>query len=166
MTISSPPTTPGKGITGDIFAIELAALAREIAMDILPIDQILQLHKMSDEEWQQIQENPRFKSMLADMVREWNATTSTRDRVRAKASTGLESVLETYIRAIADDSVSLAQRVEAGKFLARLGELDGQKEILSGGGVGGFSISINLGSAQPVQVTAQPGQIIEGEIVD
>lgn len=164
MTISS--NTPAH-LTGDLFAVEFAALAREIAMDILPMDQILELHRLTELEWQQIQDNPRFKSMLSDMMREWNATTSTRDRVRAKASTGLESILEVYVRAILDDKIPLTQRVEAGKFLARLGELDGQKDIMGGGGVGGFSISINFSAdARPVTVEAKPGQIIEGERVD
>jgi hypothetical protein len=162
MTIAQRNNTP---FTGELFAVEFAALAREIAMDILPIDQILELHRLTDTEWQEIQENPRFKSMLVDMMREWAATTSTRDRVRIKAGTGLESVLEVYIRAINDDKIPLTQRVEAGKFLARLGELDGNKELQGGGGVGGFSISINLG-AQPVQVTARPNQIIEGELAE
>lgn len=157
-------TTPAN--PGEVFAVELAALAREIAMDILPVEQILELHRIGDEEWEKIQANPRFKEMLKDMIREWNATTSTRDRVRAKASTGLESVLEIYIRAIADDAIPLTQRTEAGKFLARLGELDGQKEIQGGGGVSGFKISINIGAVDPVQITAQPHQIIEGERVD
>lgn len=160
MTIS--PNAPS-----EFFAIEFAALAREIAMDILPLQEILQLHQLKEDEWQSIQDNPRFKSMLGDMVREWNATTTTRDRVRAKSSTGLESVLEVYIRAIQDDKIPLTQRVEAGKFLARLGELDGQKDMIGGGGVGGFSISINFNAdAKPVHVEAKPGQIIEGERVD
>lgn len=164
MTISSKSTAVSDG---DFFAIEFAALAREIAMDILPLNQILELHRLGDVEWQQIQENPRFKVMLADMVREWNATTSTRDRVRAKASTGLESVLEVYVRAIVDEKIPLTQRTDAGRFLARLGELDGQKDILGGGGGGGFSISINFNAdAKPVTVEAKPGQIIEGERVD
>ena len=46
--------------------------------------------------------------------------------MRIKAATGLESQLEIYIRDIADPTIPLTQRVEAGKFLARLGELDGQ----------------------------------------
>lgn len=162
MTIT--PQKPAH-LTGELFAVEFAALAREIAMDILPIDQILQLHRMTDEEWLLIQSNPRFQAMLLEKIREWNAAASTRDRVKIKAATGLEAVVEIYIREIANGNIPLNQRVEAGKFLARLGELDGAKEILGGGGGGGFSISINIGD-QPVQVTAKPHQIIEGELAE
>ena len=127
----------------EIFAVDLAALAREIAMDIYPLAQIIELHRLNDEEWQRIQENPKFKAMLNEMVTDWNSTASTKERVKLKSATGLESILEVYIRDIADPDIPLAQRVEAGKFLARLGEMDGQ-HIGSGGG-GGFSITLNIG---------------------
>ena len=126
----------------ELFAVDFAALAREIAMDILPLNDILRLHQLDDTEWGRIQEHPKFVDILGQMVTEWNATKSVRDRVRTKAATGLESQLEVYIRDIGDTAIPLAQRVEAGKFLARLGELDSQ---LQGSGGGAFSITFNIG---------------------
>lgn len=134
----------------EIFAVDFAALAREIAMDIMPLGDILNLHQLGDEQWQTIQENPKFQQMLGELIGEWNATKSTKDRVKIKAATGLESILEVYIRDINDPAIPLAQRVEAGKFLARLGELDGNPNILAGGG-GGFSITLNIGADQVAQ---------------
>lgn len=127
----------------EVFAVDFAALAREIAMDIFPLADILRLHQLSDQEWQRIQDNPKFQAVLRELVAEWNATASTRERVKLKSSTGLESVLEVYIRDINDPGIPLAQRVEAGKFLARLGELDGA--IGGAGGGSGFSITLNIG---------------------
>jgi hypothetical protein len=133
----------------EIFAVDLAALAREIAMDIFEVEQILELHKLSSEEWAKIQENPRFKAMLEQMVVDWAAASNTRERVRIKAATGLESKLEEYIHDISDPEIPLSQRVEAGKFLARLGELDGQLAGLSGSGGGnGVVININTGAGR------------------
>jgi hypothetical protein len=149
-------TTADEG--GELFAVEFAALAREIAMDIFPIDQILELHRLSEEEWARIQDNQKFRQILGDMTREWNATATTGERVRTKAATGLESTLEVYIRAITDDNIPLAQRVEAGKFLARLGELDGSKGTIGIGG-SGVTININTGGGQPpvtIDVTSNP----------
>jgi hypothetical protein len=128
----------------EVFAVDLAALAREIAMDIFPVPQILELHRLTDDEWLRIQGNPKFQEMLKSLVAEWNATSSTRERVKMKSATGLESILEVYIRDIADPSIPLAQRVEAGKFLARLGEMDGQRVGAEGGN--GFSITLNIGA--------------------
>lgn len=120
----------------ELFAVDFAALAREIAMDIFPLKDILLLHQLDDMEWLRIQANPKFQAMLEGMVRDWNSALNTKERVKIKASTGLESILENYIRDIADGSIPLGQRVEAGKFLARLGELDGQQIIGAGGGSG------------------------------
>lgn len=160
-------TTPSTATPNEVFAVDLSVLAREIAMDIFEIKDLLRVHQLTDEEWMQIQENPRFKLMLADMMREWNATTSTIDRVRIKAATGVESVIEIYIRAIADPTIPLNQRVEAGKFLARLGELDGNKPVIPGGGAGGgFSINIHFGGSDKPPVTIEGKRIPEVTDVD
>jgi hypothetical protein len=133
------------------FAVNLAALAREIAMDIFPLSQILGIHKLSDAEWEKIQAMQHFQQMLANMIGEWESAMNTRERVKAKAQTGLEMNLESLVLAMADDSIPLTQRVEAGKFLARLGELDGQV----GASGPGFSITLNIGGER-TQVDVQP----------
>jgi hypothetical protein len=137
----------------EVFAIDFATLAREIAMDIFPVEQLLALHQLSSEEWQRIQEHPRFVSMLASMQRDWNAAGNTRERVKVKSATGLESMLEIYIRDINDANIPLAQRVEAGKFLAKLGELDVQR-----GGADGSAVTINIVTGkdhQPITIEAK-----------
>jgi len=140
-----------------VFATDFAALARELAMDIFPLAQVLELHRLDDEEWQRINDNPKFQSILRGMITDWNSAANTRERVRIKAATGLESVLETYIADIVDQGIPLAQRVEAGKFLARLGELDGNL----GGELGEkFSITLNIGNTHTA-VDATPMKTIE-----
>jgi hypothetical protein len=129
-------TTPDQ-----IFAVNFAALAREIAMDILPVRQILELHKLSDDDWTAIQGNRMFQETVATLTREWQSAANTRERVKIKAATGLESILEIYVAEISDLDIPLIQRVEAGKFLARLGELDGLRD---GQGVGGSAFQINI----------------------
>jgi hypothetical protein len=147
---------------GEVFAIEFASLAREIAMDIFPVADIVALHRLTDEEWDRVQRNPKFQQMVADMAAEWNSAANTRERVRIKAATGLESVLETYIREIGDPLIPLNQRVEAGKFLARVGELDNAQAIIGGGGGAGFHITLNIGN----EVKTLDAPIIEGVIED
>ena len=146
----------------EVFAIEFAQLAREIAMDIFPINEIIALHRLTEEEWTRVQRNPKFQQMLSDMTTEWNSASNTRERVRIKAATGLESILETYIRDIADPSIPLNQRVEAGKFLARVGELDNAQQILGGGGGSGFHITLNIGN----EVKHMDGKLIEGSVLE
>ena len=153
---------PSDPPSAETFAVDFATLAREIAQDIFPVDQIVSLHRLEDVEWQRIQQHPRFVAMLAEMQREWNSALNTRERVRIKAQTGLETMLEVFINDINDHSIPLAQRVEAGKFLAKLGELG---EHAPGLGAGG-QININIitgGDRQPVSISAQvPHKMIEG----
>ena len=44
----------------EVFAVDFAALAREIAMDIFPVETILSLHQLGDEEWAPHPEKPAF----------------------------------------------------------------------------------------------------------
>lgn len=129
----------------EVFAVNLAALAREIAMDVFEVPKILEIHRLTDGEWQKIQANPKFQEMLRGLIAEWQSAANTRERVRIKAATGLEMQLERYILDIADPKIPLAQRVEAGKFLARLGELDGNQVIGAAGGAA-FQINLNIGT--------------------
>lgn len=152
--------------TPEIFAVELAALAREIAMDIFPLDEIIALHRLTDEEWMRIQANQKFQAMVHDMTLAWQSAANTRERVKIKAATGLESILETYIREIGDTTIPLTQRVEAGKFLARIGELDGNAAILGqGGGGSGFHIVLNIGNTTQ-SIDIEEPNVIEGEVAD
>jgi len=133
----------------EIFAVDLAALAREIAMDIFEMKDILLVHKLDDDQWEEISRNVKFQQMLTQMAAEWNSALNTRERIRIKAATGLEAVLENYIREIRDSAIPLGQRVEAGKFLARIGEID-TSQIIGGAGGGGFTITMNIGTTHKV----------------
>ena len=144
-------TTPG-----EIFAVDFATLAREIAMDIFPVADILELHKIGDEEWSAIQKHPTFVKMLQQMLQDWNAAEATPARIKAKASTGLETTIEVFIRDISNPDIPLGQRVEAGKFLAKLGEIgeragaDSEKFsiVLNIAEVGGANFLASLGTTE------------------
>jgi len=141
------------------FMVDFATLAREIAQDIFPVDQVVALHRLDDEEWAKIQAHPRFIAMLGQMQVEWNSAANTRERIRIKAQTGLESQLEVFINDINDASIPLSQRVEAGKFLARLGELDNVGANNMGGGDGRVVINIVTSPSAPqITIEATPGQ--------
>lgn len=152
-----------------VFAVDFATLAREIAQDIFSVEQVVALHRLSDDEWAAIQAHPKFISMLHNMQIEWNSAANTRERVRVKAQTGLESQLEVFVNEINNAQVPLSQRVDAGRFLARLGELDGQTS--AGSGLAGSGVTINIitgANAQPVSITAKskPFTIIEADDVE
>lgn len=149
-------TTP---TTAEVLAYDFATLAREVAQDIFPIHDILRLHQLDEEQWAQIQEHPTFVRMLREMQITWNSAHSTEDRIKAKAQTAIEATVEVYFRDIFDNSIPLAQRVEAGKFLARLG---GIGERGAADGSDRFTITINMGAVSK-SVDVQPMKTIEHE---
>lgn len=157
--------TPTPQAPAEILAYDFAALAREIAMDIFELKDILHVHKLTDDEWQKIQSNPKFQEMVGAMTAEWNSAANTKERIRIKASTGLESVLETYIREISDTAIPLNQRVEAGKFLAKIGEIDTANIVGGAAGGSGFSVTLNIGTSH-VEVKNATPRIIEHEDVE
>ena len=77
---------------------------------------------------------------------------------------GWNSQLEVFIRDINDDRIPLAQRVDAGRFLARLGELDGQ--VSANQSIGsGITINIVTGNHnEPLSISAKTAEkVIEHE---
>lgn len=127
----------------------LASLAREIAMDLQEVDKILAAHGLSREEFEKLQGDPTFTKLFQAAVTEWNAASSTPERIRLKAQVMVEESLPSLHTATVDDKIPLAQRVEALKFTSKLAALVDEKGgVLGGRGPvsGGFSISINIGS--------------------
>ena len=94
--------------------VNFAYLARQIAMDILPLDDVLETHKLSDEQWVAIQANPAFQATLVDMIADWNTAANTKNRVRIKAATGVEATLEPTIAACMDPTIPLAASASTG----------------------------------------------------
>jgi len=154
--MSQTAPTPPVPAPGEQFAADFATLAREIAQDIFTVDQIVALHRLTDQEWTRIQAHPRFQRMLVEMQRDWASAANTRERVRLKAQTGLETQLEVLISEISDTANPLTQRVEAAKFLARLGEMDQPASVAPGIGSG---ISIHIHTSR-----GDKGVTIEGSL--
>jgi hypothetical protein len=126
--------------------LNFSQLARQIAMDLFPLDDILQLHQLTDAQWTAIQANPQFQSTLQDMITEWNTAGNTKTRVRIKAATGFEAVMEPILADCIDPAIPLNQRIEGLKLLARIGELVDAPEIGTGGG---DRVMINIYTGQP-----------------
>lgn len=145
--------------------LNVAKLAREIAMDVLPVQDLLTLNHISDEEWCRIQDDPKFQVMLKDMVLEWNSASNTRQRIKIKAQTAIEVLMDTLFREVIKGEAPLTQKVDAVRQLARLGELEGAQV---GGGQAGdrVSIVINMGApqapAEPITIDVTPNQSVDG----
>jgi hypothetical protein len=124
--------------------MDLIKLAREIAMDINPIETILKSHSISDKTWSKLQKNTRFAQFLASEMEAWHTALNTQERVKIKSACMLEEWLPTLHQRINNTEEGLGGVVEAGKMLSRLAGLGGNGEVLANIGER-FSITINMG---------------------
>jgi len=125
-------------------------LAREIAMDIHPLDTILRTHNVSAKLWQTIRVNPRFTQLLTSNMEAWGSSLNTAERVRVKSLAIVEEILPEFYARMSDQKENLNHKVEALKTVARFA---GVGEKASDGNAGErFSVTINLGADQQLKI--------------
>jgi ribosomal protein L7/L12 len=118
--------------------VELLAsrMAREVARDLIPIDQICERYKIDEDTYGRILRHPMFQQRLQEELDIWNASTprAITERISAKAATMIEeSIIEVY-ELIHDKNQPMAAKIEALKWaskLAGVGEREA-KDLLPG----------------------------------
>jgi hypothetical protein len=145
--------------------IELVRLAREIAMDILPLDAILKSYGISESAWAALQYNSKFQKLLASESETWSTALNTNERVRFKAAAMIEEWLPELHLRMHDREESLTAKIEASKMLSRLAGMGGPEGIAVAGGER-FVVTINMGpQVSPLEFTKDVNRVIEGELV-
>lgn len=137
-------------------------IAREIAMDINPLEKILETHGVSQEEWLRIQDNMQFQEYLRGSIQEWNSAVNTSERVKLKSMAFVEEALPEFYARAHDPKEALPAKVEVLKTVARLAGFGNNVD----GSVSGerLSVTINLGSDQQVKIEKNLNpQYIEGD---
>lgn len=128
--------------------LQLVKLAREIAMDIYPIETILKQYSISPETWEELQRNGKFKLLLESEAAAWGTALNTHERVKLKAAAMMEEWLPELNNRLHDTDEALPAKIEGGKMLARIAGmgLPGQVE---GAAPERFTVTINLGAQTP-----------------
>jgi hypothetical protein len=129
----------------------LLKIAREIAADIRPVEDILKLHGISDEQWEHLQTEPRFLNLLRSAVIEWQAVGNTADRVRVKTLAFTEEALPELYARLHDPKEPLSAKVELFKTIAKIGGV-GERAGDAGGGQR-MIVTINLGADHQLSFT-------------
>jgi hypothetical protein len=131
--------------------ITMVKLAREIAMDIQPIENILQQYAISNETWAELQRNTKFNMLLSSEVEAWQTALNTHERVKMKSAAMLEEWLPDLNARMHDHEEAMPAVIEAGKMLAKIAGL-GERGDVSAGNVGErFVINISMGDrVEPV----------------
>jgi hypothetical protein len=144
----------------------LLAVAREIAMDLYPVETILKTYQIEPKTFENYLKLPRFQTMLEESRIAWNAATNVAERIKLKQLAVVEEAIPEMWKVLHDHGQPLSARVELYKTLmkgAGVGVADGVIDT-----AGKVSITINMGAAaEPVVVqTTLPGSVIDGEVLD
>jgi hypothetical protein len=140
------------GALFDMTETKILALVKEIALDIKDIPDILQTTGVTWEQYDAIKETDYFKRMLEEAISAWNSALNAQERLKLKAATALEDFVPELYGRLHDRAEPLNHKVEGAKLLARIAGVDAPN---NGAGVVGerFTVTINMGTATPVQIT-------------
>lgn len=149
---------------GDEEALFLS-LARELAMDLRPIETILKDHGITAKDLENYMKRPRFKALVTEAGNAWQAVTNTSERIRLKAQAIVEEGLPEMFKRLHDRGDPLSSKVELLKTLTKMAGVSGvEQEAQLGNKV---SITINMGDALPVTAQAVlPTQVIDADVID
>lgn len=140
----------------------LLKLAREIAMDIRPIEAVLETHGVAQSRWDEIQTLPVFQNYLRQCLEEWNSATNTQERVRLKALSMVEESLPEFYARMHDSGENLPAKTELLKTIAKFAGVGGAVETAGTGER--LTVTINLGADQQLKIERDvTPQVIEGE---
>lgn len=126
-------------------------LAREIAMDIRALDDILASHGVDPSKWAVISASPRFQALLRSEVESWESATNTAERVKIKSLAFVEESLPEFFARAHDRREPLNSKVEVLKTVAKFAGVGGSGVD---GSIAGekLSVTINLGSDHSLKI--------------
>ena len=146
---------------------QMRSLAKEIACDMLPLEEILRNARVDYDTFERIRGTPQFKALLAEAVEQWHGATNSRKRVRLKSATIIEDILPSLAVAAVDPNFPATARIELIKALMRAGGVaDGAPQSGDTSGQSGVRIVINMGAETTVSVDTNRPKVITHERED
>jgi hypothetical protein len=123
--------------------VMLAKLAREMVMNIRNYRAVFDDYGIEEDDYYEIEKNEFYKKAKETFALEWNASTSTEDRLKIGSLAYLEQLVPVITRRAMRDDTALAASTEVGKLLSKMagvGEAKTEKNLAER-----FMITINLG---------------------
>jgi hypothetical protein len=146
--------------------VTLVKLAREIALDIFPLDEILNRYEIMSDRWETLKDDPVFTRLLSQEVLAWNSATNTEERVKLKAAAMIEDFLPEAHAKLHSTSDLLSAKVELFKTIARLAGMGLSNAAIDGAGGEKFSITINLGADAKLNFEKVTPKVIDATPVE
>lgn len=140
---------------------KLASLARDVAMNMLPLDEICMRHGITEEEYNKyVSTWPFYKHALEAATIEWTNPMNTQKRLQAQSAMLLEAALPNLGARMIKDGEQSRDITEIAKLFAKIAGVDGDKSKVPTGER--VSIVINLGdekitfdkAAAPIEASA------------
>lgn len=132
--------------------IDIVKLAREIAMDLRPLDAILEHHRVPLAKFEEMKRHPYFCRVLNAEVEAWHSAVNTSERVRLKSQAMMEEFLPDLYKRMIAPKEDLMKVVKGAELVAKLADLGaGGKDANPSDKV---VITINMG-AERLQVAKQ-----------
>ncbi len=133
----------------------LAALAREVAMNIKERTVILTDFKLTESQYDFLETyNEFYRSALAAACKEWHAPLSTQQRIEVEAAAILEDSLLILGARMQNKGEGLPGVIEAAKFFGKIARV-GEREAGPTTPGERFSINIDLGGDKSIGVTVE-----------
>jgi hypothetical protein len=124
--------------------IQMAALARELVMNIRNYKETFELFGIDENDYQQIEKNEYFRKVRDHIALEWNAMSSTDERIRLQHLAYLEKLSPVLARRAMLPDANLAASTDVAKIFMKgggVGEARSEKNTAER-----FVITINLGA--------------------
>lgn len=125
-------------------------LAREIAMDLRPLPDVLTAHGVSQAEWEDISKHPPFQKLLQSEVEAWESAGNTAERVKLKSLAFVEEALPEFFARAHDRSELLSAKVEVLKTVSKFAGVGTAVDNTNLGDK--LTVTINLGSDQMLKI--------------
>lgn len=151
-----PPATLPPGL--DIHHV--AALVRDLAMNMYDVDVILKKHGLTAEQHKTLEANEFFQRALQSATMEWNSPQSTAKRLAMEAAIALEVSLPDIAARMRKTDEPLSGVIEAAKLFAKMAGVGEEKTPNAPGEK--FTININLGEDTiRVEKNRSPASLVE-----
>ena len=132
---------------------KLVTVARGVAMDIFPLEQILASAGVSWDQFNHFKDNPRFIGLVEQFAVEWGSAMNTAMRIKVKTQAMIEDLLPNFYSRMADKKEPFAAQVDALKTLRLMGGVGGEES--APGPAEKFRLEIHIGDAAPVTLASK-----------
>lgn len=145
---------------------KLVKLARQIAMGIKDVPDILFDHGLTLREFDEIQRLPIFGRTLEAEVKAWEGAGNTNERLKVKAAAMLEEYLPELYARMNDQSEPLMAKIKALEWTSKIAGFSDRDVAAVGNPGDKVHVIINLGAdARAEYIKQLPSKVIEHEAV-